>query len=109
MMQVCRKDVRRRSLPHVCDSAARLDRYVGCKVQEVYMTADMLKWPLGACMTQVAHAATAALWRYKDAEGTVAYMQDVEYMRKVTLQVRRRVPFCAMFLYSTRRLLMRQH
>jgi hypothetical protein len=51
-----------------------------------------LKWPLGALITQAAHAATAVLWEYRTDEEVLKYMDDLDAMRKVTLQV----------LYNTR-------
>ncbi len=46
-----------------------------------------LKWPLGALITQAAHAATAVLWEYRTDEEVLKYMDDLNAMRKVTLQV----------------------
>lgn len=46
-----------------------------------------LKWPLGALITQAAHAATAVLWEHRTDEDVLKYMEDLDRMRKVTLQV----------------------
>ncbi|GMT24580.1 hypothetical protein PFISCL1PPCAC_15877, partial [Pristionchus fissidentatus] len=46
-----------------------------------------LNWPVGAVATQAAHAATAALWTFKDDAATVEYMTDMDNMHKVTLGV----------------------
>lgn len=47
-------------------------------------------WPAGAVVAQACHAATAALHVHRDHPHTVAYLQGLERMRKVVLEVRRR-------------------
>uniref|UniRef100_A0A914UQ39 peptidyl-tRNA hydrolase n=1 Tax=Plectus sambesii TaxID=2011161 RepID=A0A914UQ39_9BILA len=46
-----------------------------------------LKWPLGALITQAAHAATAVLWENRTDDDVLKYMEELDTMRKVTLQV----------------------
>lgn len=46
-------------------------------------------WPAGALVAQGCHAATAALHIYRDHPHTAAYLQDLERMRKVVLEVSR--------------------
>ncbi|KHN72421.1 Putative peptidyl-tRNA hydrolase PTRHD1 [Toxocara canis] len=63
---------------------------VDARVMYLVLRSDLitaLKWPLGAVVTQGAHAATACIWSYKDDEDVIEYMKDVNHMRKVTLQV----------------------
>jgi hypothetical protein len=48
---------------------------------------DTHKWPLGACMAQVAHSVSALLWTHNDNDNVKEYMNDMEHMRKVVLQV----------------------
>ncbi|RKP13319.1 peptidyl-tRNA hydrolase II domain-containing protein [Piptocephalis cylindrospora] len=45
-------------------------------------------WPIGAMMTQACHAATAALWTFRDQPQTIQYLQDIPNMTKVTLEVK---------------------
>uniref|UniRef100_A0A914N4G9 peptidyl-tRNA hydrolase n=1 Tax=Meloidogyne incognita TaxID=6306 RepID=A0A914N4G9_MELIC len=47
-----------------------------------------LKWPLGAVFTQIAHAATACIWTFKDDPEVKEYMGNMENMHKVTLKVK---------------------
>jgi len=46
-----------------------------------------LNWPLGAVFTQVAHAASACIWTFKDDQYVLEYMRDIENMHKVTLKI----------------------
>jgi peptidyl-tRNA hydrolase len=46
-----------------------------------------LKWPIGAVATQTAHAATACIWAFREDSDVLQYMEDLEHMRKVTLEV----------------------
>jgi len=46
-----------------------------------------LKWPLGAVFTQVAHAATACVWTYREDPQVAAYMGEMDSMHKITLKV----------------------
>ncbi|XP_006910340.1 putative peptidyl-tRNA hydrolase PTRHD1 [Pteropus alecto] len=43
-------------------------------------------WPAGALVAQACHAATAALHVHRDHPHTVAYLQELERMRKVVLE-----------------------
>lgn len=45
-------------------------------------------WPLGTLIAQGAHAATAALWRFRDDANVIAYGEDLERMHKVVLQAK---------------------
>jgi len=47
-----------------------------------------LKWPIGAVATQAAHAASACIWTFRDDPDVMAYMKDLEHMRKVTLAIK---------------------
>ncbi|CAD5225324.1 unnamed protein product [Bursaphelenchus xylophilus] len=63
---------------------------MGTRVMYLILRKDLqtyLKWPIGALCTQVAHAATACLWTYKDDPEVVKYMEDMDHMHKITLQV----------------------
>uniref|UniRef100_A0A915DJG7 peptidyl-tRNA hydrolase n=1 Tax=Ditylenchus dipsaci TaxID=166011 RepID=A0A915DJG7_9BILA len=46
-----------------------------------------LKWTLGAVFTQIGHASTACIWKYREDPEVVAYMEDLDSMHKVTLRV----------------------
>ncbi|CAI4228078.1 unnamed protein product [Auanema sp. JU1783] len=46
-----------------------------------------LNWPLGAVCTQAAHAASAAMWLFKDDPNTTIYTSELDSMHKVTLGV----------------------
>ncbi|VDD92286.1 unnamed protein product [Enterobius vermicularis] len=48
---------------------------------------EKLKWPIGALVSQGAHAATACLWKFRDDPEVLSYMSNLEHMRKVTLEV----------------------
>lgn len=45
-----------------------------------------LSWPAGALIAQACHAATAALHLHRDHPHTVAYLLELERMRKVVLE-----------------------
>ncbi|KIH47131.1 hypothetical protein ANCDUO_22814 [Ancylostoma duodenale] len=47
-----------------------------------------LGWPMGAVCTQAAHAASAAIWLYRNDPNTVEYTKELDSMHKVTLGVR---------------------
>ncbi|KAI9227396.1 MAG: peptidyl-tRNA hydrolase II domain-containing protein [Piptocephalis tieghemiana] len=49
---------------------------------------DKEGWPVGAMMTQACHAATAALWSFRDQPQSIQYLQDIPNMTKVTLEVK---------------------
>uniref|UniRef100_A0A0K0DJA9 LMWPc domain-containing protein n=1 Tax=Angiostrongylus cantonensis TaxID=6313 RepID=A0A0K0DJA9_ANGCA len=44
-------------------------------------------WPLGAVCTQAAHAASAAMWLFRNDPNTIEYTKELDSMRKVTLGV----------------------
>uniref|UniRef100_A0A914D4R8 peptidyl-tRNA hydrolase n=1 Tax=Acrobeloides nanus TaxID=290746 RepID=A0A914D4R8_9BILA len=44
-------------------------------------------WTLGAVFTQIAHAATACIWTFRDDPNVIAYMMEMDSMHKVTLKV----------------------
>uniref|UniRef100_A0A8R1HRT7 peptidyl-tRNA hydrolase n=1 Tax=Caenorhabditis japonica TaxID=281687 RepID=A0A8R1HRT7_CAEJA len=46
-----------------------------------------LGWPLGAVCTQAAHAASAAMWIFRNDPNTEVYTSDLDAMHKVTLGV----------------------
>lgn len=48
-------------------------------------------WPAGALVAQACHAATAALHTHRDHPHTIAYLRELERMRKVVLEVRHRI------------------
>lgn len=49
-----------------------------------------LGWPLGSLAAQCAHAAVAAVWKFRDAADTVEYCapENIKNMRKVVLEVK---------------------
>ncbi|CAH0399215.1 unnamed protein product [Chilo suppressalis] len=59
-------------------------------VQYVLLRSDLLKelgWSIGALVAQACHASTAVLHLYKDDEHTLQYMNDLDNMHKVVLEV----------------------
>uniref|UniRef100_A0A1I7Y590 peptidyl-tRNA hydrolase n=1 Tax=Steinernema glaseri TaxID=37863 RepID=A0A1I7Y590_9BILA len=46
-----------------------------------------LKWPLGAVITQGAHASTACMWMFKEDPAVLQYTKNLDSMHKVTLEV----------------------
>lgn len=59
-------------------------------VQYIVVRADLTKtlgFTLGAFAAQVAHAAVAAVEKFRDAKCTVEYLADLTGMRKVVLYV----------------------
>lgn len=60
-------------------------------VQYVVLRSDLqsvLKWPVGAMIAQACHACTAVFAMYKEDPHVVAYVQDLDNMRKVVLQAK---------------------
>lgn len=47
-----------------------------------------LNWPFGALITQACHASTAVLWMARDDSICHQYMENMDNMRKITLEVR---------------------
>ena len=93
-----RTNVEQECARHVFDRATGSDRFVNvCKLKfcsraklpRKYFVrfADALHWPLGSCMAQAAHAATAVIWQTRDTTDTAQYMNDTDKMHKVVLQV----------------------
>ncbi|KAL0881801.1 hypothetical protein ABMA27_001582 [Loxostege sticticalis] len=59
-------------------------------VQYVLLRSDLLKelgWSIGALVAQACHASTAVLHLYKDDECTMQYLNDLDNMHKVVLEV----------------------
>ena len=59
-------------------------------VQYVVLRSDLqtvLKWPVGALIAQACHACTAVFALHKDDPHVIAYVEDLDNMRKVVLQV----------------------
>ncbi|CAJ0565001.1 unnamed protein product, partial [Mesorhabditis spiculigera] len=46
-----------------------------------------LSWPIGAVATQAAHAASAAMWIFRNDPNTEVYTSELDSMHKVTLGV----------------------
>lgn len=46
-----------------------------------------LGWPLGAVCTQAAHAASAAMWLFRNDPNTIEYTKELDSMRKIILGV----------------------
>lgn len=60
-------------------------------VQYVLLRSDLLKelgWSIGALVAQACHAATAVLHSTKEDEITMQYLDDLDNMHKVVLEVR---------------------
>ena len=47
----------------------------------------VLKWPIGAVITQACHGCSAALHIFRDDPHTVAYLADLDRMHKVVVEV----------------------
>ncbi|XP_068625298.1 putative peptidyl-tRNA hydrolase PTRHD1 [Battus philenor] len=59
-------------------------------VQYVLLRSDLLKdlgWSIGALVAQACHASSAVLHLFKDDEYTIKYLNDLENMHKVVLEV----------------------
>ncbi|XP_075976100.1 putative peptidyl-tRNA hydrolase PTRHD1 [Anticarsia gemmatalis] len=59
-------------------------------VQYILLRTDLLKelgWSIGAVVAQACHASTAVLHLYKDDEHTIQYLNDMDNMHKVVLEV----------------------
>lgn len=59
-------------------------------VQYVLLRSDLLKelgWSIGALVAQACHASTAVLHLYREDENTMKYLQDLDNMHKVVLEV----------------------
>ncbi|CAK1579498.1 unnamed protein product [Parnassius mnemosyne] len=59
-------------------------------VQYILLRSDLLKdlgWSIGALVAQACHASSAVLHIFKDDEYTVQYMNDLDNMHKVVLEI----------------------
>lgn len=59
-------------------------------VQYVVMRGDLARtmgWPLGAVVAQACHACTAVIHLFYNDAHTQAYLDDLDNMRKVVLEV----------------------
>lgn len=59
-------------------------------VQYILLRTDLLKemgWSIGSVVAQACHASTAVLHLYKDDETTMKYLDDMDNMHKVVLEV----------------------
>ncbi|CAG9122629.1 unnamed protein product [Plutella xylostella] len=59
-------------------------------VQYVLLRSDLLKelgWSIGALVAQACHASTAVLHLHKDDDVTIQYLNDLDNMHKVVLEV----------------------
>ena len=57
---------------------------------------DTLKWPVGAVIAQACHACIAVIQLSKDDEHTKLYLEDLDNMHKVILQVYRLLYYCSL-------------
>lgn len=59
-------------------------------VQYVLLRSDLLKelgWSIGALVAQACHASTAVIHLFRDDEYTMQYLNDLDNMHKVVLEV----------------------
>lgn len=59
-------------------------------VQYVLLRSDLLKdlgWSIGALVAQACHASTAVLHIFKEDEHTIQYLNNLDNMHKVVLEV----------------------
>ena len=63
--------------------ATRLVQYVIIRRDLI----DTLNWPNGAIIAQACHACTAAIHLFYSEEDTKNYLQDLEKMHKIVLEV----------------------
>jgi hypothetical protein len=65
-------------------------------VQYVVLRSDLWskeKWPLGSVAAQACHAATAAMWMFREDAHTLAYCSDIDRMRKARQGSHMRAPW----------------
>lgn len=70
-------------------------------VQYVLLRSDLLKdlgWSIGALVAQACHASTAVLHIFKEDEHTIQYLNNLDNMHKVVLEVS-----IALHLYKIRK------
>ena len=59
-------------------------------VQYVIVRKDLFKtlnWPVGAVLAQACHATTAAIHIFRDDEVTMGYLNKLDEMHKIVLEV----------------------
>ena len=59
-------------------------------VQYIALRGDLLrvdKWPIGAIVAQACHASAAVLHQFKDDPNTQQYLEELDSMHKVVLEV----------------------
>ena len=59
-------------------------------VQYVLLRSDLLKelgWSIGSLVAQACHASTAVLHIFREDEHTIQYLNDLDNMHKVVLEV----------------------
>ncbi|XP_041968064.1 putative peptidyl-tRNA hydrolase PTRHD1 [Aricia agestis] len=59
-------------------------------VQYILLRSDLLKdlgWSIGALVAQACHASSAALHLFRDDENTKQYLNDLDNMHKVVLEI----------------------
>lgn len=59
-------------------------------VQYVLLRSDLLKelgWSIGSLVAQACHASTAVLHIFREDEHTIKYLNDLDNMHKVVLEV----------------------
>lgn len=73
-------------------------------VQYVLLRSDLLKelgWSIGALVAQACHASTAVLHLYREDENTIKYLNDLDNMHKVVLEVNIFSILCSEMLIAT--------
>ncbi|KAK6045091.1 hypothetical protein COOONC_17404 [Cooperia oncophora] len=61
-----------------------------CYVMYLILRRDLMSslgWPMGAVCTQAAHAASAAMWLFRNDPNTEEYTKELDSMHKITLGV----------------------
>ncbi|VVC88269.1 unnamed protein product [Leptidea sinapis] len=62
----------------------------GLSVQYILLRSDLMKdlgWTIGALVAQACHASTAVLHIFKDDKNTIEYLNNLDNMHKVVLEV----------------------
>lgn len=70
-------------------------------VQYVLLRSDLLKdlgWSIGALVAQACHASSAALHIFREDEYTINYLNDLDNMHKVVLEVSSNVLYILFWL-----------
>lgn len=67
-------------------------------VQYILLRSDLLRrelgWSIGSLVAQACHASTAALHIFSDDEHTIQYLNDLDNMHKVVLEVSKNSEIC---------------